>query len=161
MADQFDAPIPGQSMTSDPENPMPFETSPNHTDKNELTQVMFDQLTTPDSIEQISQLLQDGASVEAMTKIILFTGMSKGQYNTDMQLLMVEPVIYIILFIADRLGIQPIMEEDEYLDTSLEDEINDIMGTTDIEQLKEKVPTSLLSKLDKTPIGEEIPNGTK
>ena len=161
MAAQFDAPIPGQSLTSDPENPMPFETAPEHTDKNKLTQVMFDQLTTPESIEQISQLLQNGASVEAMTKIILFAGMSKGKYNTDMQLLMVEPVVYIILFIADRLGIQPTMEEDEYLDTSLEDEINDLMGTTDIEQLKEKVPNSLLSKLDKAPIGEEIPNGIK
>jgi len=159
MLDPFDSPIPGQSLTSDSSNPMPFETAPEFTDKNELTKVMFEQLTTPESIEQISGFLEKGASVEAITKILLFTGMASGKFNTDMQLLMIEPVIYIILFIAERLGVEPVMEEEEYLEQDLEAEIGEILNkdAPEIEEIKKKIPTSLLSRLEDIP--EESTDG--
>jgi hypothetical protein len=67
-----------------------------------------------------------------------------------MQLLLIEPTVYIILYIAERLGIQPEMEDDEYLNKDIETEIDEYLqeGSMSVEDIKTKIPQSLLAKVD-------------
>jgi hypothetical protein len=145
--DLFDAPIAGQSLTTDVENPLPFETPPEFTDKQQLVEGLFEKLMEPDNIAKIAEFLNSGMSVEAITKMLLFTGMASGKFNVDMQLLLIEPVVYMIIFIAERTGIDPVLEEDEYLSKDIEEEIEDMLGQ-EIKDVEQKLPKSLLSRVE-------------
>jgi len=151
--DPFDSHIPGQSLTADNESPLPFETAPEFTDKDELTKAMFEKMMEPEMIAQISEFLDEGIPIETMTKVILFAGMTEGKINVDMQLLMVEPLIYMILFVAERIGVDPVLSEDEALgELDIEDEIAEMlsMDAEQMEEVKEKISPSLLSKVEES-----------
>lgn len=149
MKNLFDAPIPGQSLTQDKDSPMPYETPPEFAKKDEAFKTLFKQMMKPKSIEKISSLMQDGASIEAMTKIILTTGIVEGKINPDMKVLLAEPVAMSLLHIAGKLGIQPVMYEDDWKDKTPEEEFASLTNKSEdeVQQIKEKIPepTSLLT----------------
>ena len=39
------APIPGQSLTNDPESPAPYERAPKYTDRTEILEYYFEEFT--------------------------------------------------------------------------------------------------------------------
>lgn len=113
----FSAPIPGESLTHSPDNPRPFEQPPEYTNVEQAQEWIFSNLTSEDNVEQLIDFIGDGIPVDMLATQIVFTGFANGKWTPDLMLLLIEPTIYILLFIAEQAGIDYILsDEDEYVD---------------------------------------------
>jgi len=91
----FDAPIPGQGLTDKPGN-YPWEHPPQFTDTSEAADFVWDKLTQPQFAEQVIAMLDSGIPVEAIGRIIIFSGFIEGKWNPDVAFVIAEPVMKMI-----------------------------------------------------------------
>ena len=91
----FDAPVPGQSLTDKPGN-YPWEHPPQYTDSMEASEHVWDKLTDPLFSQQVIAMLDSGIPVEAIGRIILFSGFTEGKWNPDVAFIIAEPVMKMI-----------------------------------------------------------------
>ena len=66
----FDRPIPGQSLTNDPEAPAPFERAPKYTDKSQVLTYYFDLFTDEDNYGNILNALDEDISIMEIVKVL-------------------------------------------------------------------------------------------
>ena len=115
---QFEAPLPGEGLLGDPDNPLPFERPPEFTNYDQAKDHIFESLM--DVNEQIIDMLEAGLDVETVTEQVLTMGYNKGKWTVDLMLLLIEPTMYTILFICEMAGVDYIIaagEEDEFTDS--------------------------------------------
>jgi len=141
---EAEQPIPGQSLTNNPETPLPFEQPPVYVELSPAIDDILVRLCQPEIFQGIVGALADGLPVGEMAEQILFEGFVQGQYNPDLMLLLVEPVMYILISFADMVDIEPrIDDEDE--DTP-EEQLSNIEQA--MEKAKENfVPTQIPSSI--------------
>jgi hypothetical protein len=101
----FDAPIPGQSLTDEPGN-YPWEHAPKNTDLEETLEMLWSRISTPEALEELIRMFDAGVPVEAVARIITFTGFSEGEFSPDLGLMMIEPLMEMLTAIGMRAGIQ-------------------------------------------------------
>ena len=101
----FDAPIPGQSLTDKPGNAA-WEHPPQYTDTTEASEYIWDKLTHPDYVKQVIAMLDAGIPVEALCRIIIFAGFTEGKWTPDVGFMLAEVVIKMIATIAVKSGIK-------------------------------------------------------
>jgi hypothetical protein len=101
----FDAPVPGQGLTDKPGN-YPWEHPPQYTDTSEAADYVWDKMTQPQFAEQIIGMLDAGIPIEAIGKIILFTGFAEGKWNPDVALIIAEPIMKMIAAIGVHGGVK-------------------------------------------------------
>jgi len=110
-------PIPGQSLTTDPSNPAPYERPPEFTSVHEAARDVFDYLVEPETYANTMELLADGVPLMDIVQVFVFNGFKEGKWNPDLMLMLVEPIAYMILALAERAGIDPVIytgeEQDE------------------------------------------------
>lgn len=120
-------PIPGQSLTSDPSSPAPYEKPPKFTSVHEASRSIFEYFIEPETYTNTMELLADDVPLMDIVQTFVFTGFKEGQWNPDLMLMLVEPIAYIILALAERAGIDPVIyageDEDEAADLAM-------LGTT-------------------------------
>jgi hypothetical protein len=80
--------------------------------------------------------MNNGMSIGKITEMLLFIGFTKGQFNPDMMLLLLEPTMYMLLAIAEAVGLDPKLDEDDEI---LTDEDTDEEDEADINRLGEKL----------------------
>ena len=112
----FERPIPGQSLTNSPEQKYPWDNPPEITSQREATERVFLDLIKPDNIETVSTLMADGTPVADVAQMLLMAGFTKGKFNPDMMLNLLEPTMFMLLSIAEKIGIDPKItrEDDEF-----------------------------------------------
>ena len=98
-------PVPGQGLTTDPDNPLPWEKPPEITDLEEGLQYVFVRLIEPTNYVPIMNVLEDGTPLMDITQGILFKGFTEGKWNPDLMMLLAEPTAYMILALAERANI--------------------------------------------------------
>ncbi len=156
--DPLSMPVPGESLTANPDQKFPFEQPPVHTDVNEAVEDIFFRLTEKENMDEILNFMRAEIPLEDIAQIYLFSGFREGAFTPDLMLTLIEPTIYILIWMADYAGIDPVLApEDEFDFGSEEGEV------TSLEELPvpESVPESLLTKI-KTKLGDEeqqIPTG--
>ena len=146
----MEKPIPGQSLTNNPEAPLPFEGPTVHTELAPAIDDLLVKLCEPEVFHGIVGALADGLPVGEMAEQILFEGFAQGQWNPDLMLLLVEPTMYILIALADMADVEPRIDDDDEPDP--EEEISQLEKV--IELAKEKVvssqvPVSIKSKVEK------------
>ena len=102
----FDGPIPGQSLTNSPESQAAHEGPPEYTNVREATQAIFMSLLEEEMLMEVSRMMANGTPIADITKMLLVSGLSQGKFNPDLMLLLVEPVMYMLLAIAEKVGIK-------------------------------------------------------
>tara|TARA_R110000803_G_scaffold194111_1_gene257130 strand:+ start:324 stop:938 length:615 start_codon:yes stop_codon:yes gene_type:complete len=117
----FEAPIPGQSLTNDPENPRPFEKAPEITSVKVATEKIFFDLLKEDNLTTVATLMSQKTPVVDVATLLLQAGFQKGKWNPDMMLNLLEPTMYMLLAIAEKAGINPVLTRDE-ADVIIEDD---------------------------------------
>jgi len=103
----FDAPIPGQSLTDTPGN-YPWEHPPRINEPEDALDRIWNKLTTPEMSEQIILMLESGVPVEALGRVITFTGFAEGEFTPDVGFIIAEPIMKMITAIGMRAGIKNI-----------------------------------------------------
>ena len=101
----FDAPVPGQGMTDKPGN-YPWEHPPQYTDTMEATEFVWDKLTEPQFAEQVIGMLDAGIPVEAIGRIIVFSGFAEGKWTPDVAFIITEPIMKMIATIGIQGGVK-------------------------------------------------------
>ena len=87
----FDAPIPGQSLTKEPGN-APYEHPPQIARVEEAMSYVWDKLSEEKNFKRTVALLRFGMPVEALTKVITFSGFLEGKWSVDVAKMM-EPTV--------------------------------------------------------------------
>ena len=140
--------IPGQSLTNDPENPAPFEKAPQYTSVHEASEAIFSELILKQNYVPLMEALATGTPVMEVVQIVLFSGFTQGKWNPDLLVMLIEPVAYMILALAERLDIDPIIYEGEEED----DDDDERSSGTKFEELA-------LQKIDRNPKNIKVPAG--
>jgi hypothetical protein len=163
--DPFDAPIPGESLTSDPEDQKPWEKPPEFTDINVALQDTFLQITEPDFYGDLMDMIRDDTPLDQITQMILFQGYYNGKWNTDLMMLLAEPVMYMLIGLAEHNAIYDYVvyegEEDDMDDAEAAQLISDDADrmapkrsklSVAMNKRKEDVlPGSLLAQIEEVP----------
>jgi len=137
-------PIPGQSLTNNPDEPLPFEGPPKFVELAPALDHIFLQLTNSESTGDLKKILTSGFPVATMTEQLLMIGFSEGLWNPDLMMLLLEPVLYMIISVADRLGVQNIIIEPG--DDPNTDEISDKEVIDKVNAVKKRVITAIKEK---------------
>lgn len=116
-------PIPGQSLTSDPDNPAPYERPPEYTSVHEASEYIFNNLIQEETYVPLMQLLLDDMPIMDIAQTLVFKGFTEGQWNPDLMLMLAEPVAYMLLALAERAGIDPVIYRGEDEDDLEEEEV--------------------------------------
>lgn len=95
----FDAPIPGQSLTSLPGS-SPMEHPPQFPDPQAALEYVWTQFTNPKHATRVILMLKKGIPVEFITNTVLFQGVMAGKWTVDTALLMYQVVFWQIESIA-------------------------------------------------------------
>lgn len=156
--------IPGQSLTNDPDKPYAWETPPEFTNPHEAIDYILVTLLEPETIKNISKSLTAGASLIDITNVLLYSGFTGGKWTPDLMILLMEPTIYILMAIAERLDVEYLIDNEDEDDTlvagadvaavlSSEPEQPEIFKEME-SQIKEKdftpakIPKSILEKVE-------------
>tara|TARA_R100000742_G_C4279486_1_gene104188 strand:+ start:1972 stop:2577 length:606 start_codon:yes stop_codon:yes gene_type:complete len=88
----FDAPIPGQSLTTEPKN-YPWERPPEMSDINEVISFYMKGMSSPQVIDNLLDMLELDTPVDAIVNAYTTVNVMKGMHNVDVKLL-VSPVLH-------------------------------------------------------------------
>ena len=155
----FNAPIPGESLTTAPDMPKAWERPPQYTSQDKAMEAIYMEITQEDSLRKLINIINDGIPLDEIAQVILYKGYTEGKFSPDLMLVLIEPTIYLLIAIADYADIKDYTlynEETDDPDTEIpEDDITPIMMDEDEEVKEEKrKPTkeslgeSLLSRVE-------------
>lgn len=169
-------PIPGQSLTSSPEQRRPFEQPPEFVNFKEALDYTVGELLVEENFTNIVVGIGQGATISDVAVQIGYVGFREGKWNPDLMLMLVEPLIFVLMSLAEKAGIEYRIdsEDDDDDDTVFEERAKNIAEVAKekvknnskspsglinqeiLEKIEEaEVPQSLLSKPEE-PVSEEI-----
>ena len=134
--DPFDAPIPGQSLTDTPGN-YPWEHPPKTVDPEEALDKFWNRLTDPEVAEEIILMMEAGVPVEALARILTFTGFAEGEFTPDIGFLTIEPLMKMIAAIGMRAGVKNLNISLEYF--SNKETIKSMLSLKEVNERIEEV----------------------
>lgn len=149
--------IAGSSLTNPKESAYAWEQPPQFTNLQEATQALFVEITEPETMNALLDLIENQLSIGQISEIILTDGFQRGLFNPDLMLLLIEPMMYMLIYLAEKAGIVDYVtyaeedEEDEEDSDTQESELDNV-----IEQAKENlVPIQNKNNLKKV-LSEEV-----
>lgn len=158
----LDGPLPGQSLTNSPDQPYPWEQPPEFTGAKQLTEQIFFDLLKPDNLETVTGLMSEGTPVMDIAQMLLMTGFQKGKMNPDMMLMQLEPTAYMLLAIAEKAGINPVLTRDEELEADDVEEEEQDEVLREAQKVQNKIgdrgrfQDAKLAKISPTSVGPDI-----
>ncbi len=159
---RMDRPIPGEGLLSDPKSPWPWERPPRFTSVLQASEYIFDELIDEDLNPIILDALDDEVPVMDITRFILFKGFTDGLWTPDLLLLLIEPTAYILVALAERALIDPVVYREEDID-EISEEAQSFVDSESLDELrnysKEKgIPEGAISETIQSRI-DELPEG--
>jgi len=112
----FEKPIPGQALTHSKEEPYPWEGPPEITSQKEGVQRMFLEIIKPSNMETLVDMMSNDIPIANIAELLIKTSFQKGKLNPDLAITMMEPVMYMLKSVAEKVGIDPILSEDDDVD---------------------------------------------
>lgn len=138
----FEAPIPGQSLTNSPEEPYPWEGPPQITSQKEAMNKIFLEIIKPENMETLGTAMSDGIPIAGLAEVLIKTSFQKGKINADLAVTLMEPTMYMLLSVAEKIGVDPVLSDDEEEDRSGELEDPEV-GEENVKFTQRQEPTSL------------------
>ena len=105
MANIFNAPIPGQSLTDEPKN-FPWERPPEIVDPRQAIKFHIDGINRPEALDNILEMIQIGIPVSALTQTALTTAQMEGVHSPDVSLIIKDVIKEELISIAEEAGIK-------------------------------------------------------
>ena len=102
----FNAPTPGESLTSSPDMPHAWERPPEFTEQDVAMEEIYMEITSEDNLMPLIDIINDGVPLDQLAQVILYRGYTQGKFNPDLMLMLAEPTIYLLIAIADYADIK-------------------------------------------------------
>ena len=144
-------PIPGQSLTYNPDEARPFERPPEFTNFKEALDFTASELLLEENYIPLMAAIGDGVTIVDLAAQIGYVGFREGKWNPDLMLMLMEPLMYLLMALAEKADIQYRIdaedEDDEEDETILEEKAKNIAETVKQKVGKiEGVPAGALPK---------------
>jgi len=170
----FDGPIAGQSLTNNPEAPLPFEQAPEFVALHPALEHVWESLIRPEIYVQAMKLLNNGVPVMDLTRGILFMGFNAGKWNPDLMTMLLEPTAYMLIALAEKQDIPFVVYHEEAEDEIeneekvgiefTQEQIQDMKNVAETSKVPEGVLTAKmqedLEKLSEIKIEESVEETT-
>ena len=159
---QAGRPIPGQSLTSNPDEPRPFEGPPDFTNFKEALDYTAAELLLEENYTPMVLAMGDGIPVTDLAMQIGYVGFREGKWNPDLMMMLIEPLMYLLMALAEKADIQYRIddeddEEDE--DSILEDKVKNIAETLKAKEIgkmpKGALPSDIVEKIESLDMPKE------
>ena len=149
---KFEGPIPGQSLTGNPDEPQSWEQPPEHVTLAGALNGLFEFMTEEETYINIVTALGDGMPVTGMTQMILEDGFQKGSWNPDLMMQLIEPTMYMIMSMAEKSGVKYKIDQED------DPDVEELGTPEEIEGLRtlENAIRNKSNNIDKAAIPEEI-----
>ena len=143
-------PIPGQSLTESPDTSYPWEGPPEYTDFRVAFNYIAEELLEEEVNVPLVVAMGQGVPISDITLQILQRGFQEGKWNPDLFMMLLEPLMYFLIALAEKASIEPRLYGDEEDDLEPEDK-------DDIANMK----ANNLTALTKEKVGDmsKVPEG--
>tara|TARA_R110002096_G_scaffold382046_1_gene575927 strand:+ start:1350 stop:1964 length:615 start_codon:yes stop_codon:yes gene_type:complete len=149
-------PVAGQSLTNNPSQQYPWEGPTKFTETQPAIEAIFTEITENEAYFAILDLVKNKLPIGDIAQVILYDGFTKGMWNPDLMLLLVEPVMYMVLALAEQAGYpNPILYRDQEKEPSSIEEQDEGLSAA-IEVMKEKVVPKLKKGIVPSEIKEKV-----
>ena len=88
-------PIPGQSLTDNPDQAYPWESPPEFTDFRRAFDYLAEELLEEDVYVPLMVAMGQGVPISDITIQLLQRGFQEGKWNPDLFLMLLEPTMYV------------------------------------------------------------------
>ena len=134
-------PIPGQSLTDNPDQAYPWESPPEFTNFRQAFDYIAEEPLEEDVYVPLMVAMGQGVPISDITIQLLQRGFQEGKWNPDLFLMLLEPTMYLLLALAEKATIEPRLYGDEEDDISSEEKNENLARqSANLEKLtKEKV----------------------
>ena len=112
-------PIPGQSLTNDPDTSYPWENPPEFTNFREALNFIAEELLVEEVYVPIVVGMGQGVPIADITVQMLQRGFQEGKWNPDLFMMLMEPVMYLLMALAEKAGVDYRLTGDEEEDLDL------------------------------------------
>ena len=134
-------PIPGQSLTNSPDSKYAWEQPPQFTNFKEALDYVVGELIEEDVYVSVVSGIGKGVPISDVTMQVLYAGFKAGKWNPDLMLMLIEPLMYIVISLCEKAGVEYTLYNGE------EDDEEDIKGPdTELEQVKDMLKTKVPNK---------------
>jgi len=148
----FKRPMPGESLTRDPDQRLPFEGTPQFTDRTDALEYYFELFTREENYIAIMDALESGVPIMEVVQVFLMQGFQEGLYNPDLMIILAEPLAYMIAALAERADVDfTIMGDEDEMPTTEEQELpimNQKLKSIEKPEMDEDFPAELSQKID-------------
>ena len=145
-------PIPGQSLTSNPDEPRPFERPPDFTNFKDALDYITSELLLEENYMPIVLAIGDGVTIVDLATQIGYVGFREGKWNPDLMMMLMEPLMYLLMALAEKAGIKYRIDDEDDEDETLPEQ------NGQFEQIKNITKEKLgdVSKVSKTALPKDI-----
>ena len=108
--------VPGQGMNMDMKNPKAFEKPPEFTNYDKAVEYLFDKVTS--NGPSLIKIIKQGVPISTLTEQMLTIGFAEGKWQANLMMLLIEPTMYMLMFICEMAQVDFVLDEDEEFDVS-------------------------------------------
>ena len=119
----FNAPIPGESLTTAPDMPKAWEQPAQYVDQNKAMEAVYMELTEEDTLRKLINMINDGTPLDQIAQVTLYKGYTEGKFSPDLMLMLIEPTLYLLIAIADYAEIKDYILYNEEVDDEQDTEL--------------------------------------
>ena len=142
----FKRPVAGESLTRSPENQYSWEQPPVITDPVEASRFFFSKLLEPQVYNSVLDSVEEGTPLMDIAQVFMYQAFTEGLINPDLMMTMVEQGGYMIAALAERQGLDFVIQRDD------EEDIEEEMMTT--EQMSQNIPEEITEQLEEAELPE-------
>jgi len=155
-------PIPGQSLTANPDEPRPFEGPPDFTNFKEALDYTAAELLLEENYTPMVLAIADGIPITDLAMQIGYVGFREGKWNPDLMMMLMEPLMYLLMALAEKADVEYRIddeddEDDE--DSILEDKVRNIAETLRAKEVGKvpegALPSDIVEKIESLDIPQE------
>ena len=147
------SPMPGQSLTNNPDTPYPWESPPDITNPKEALENVIEDLLQPEAIKNIVSALAGGLPVGDISMAVLYNKFTEGVIGVDLLMLLAEPTMYLIMAIGEEADIRYNIEGDD-MDEFFDEE--DALEEKELNPLQKIKQETLTSKINENSIPKNL-----
>ena len=140
-------PIPGQSLTANPDEPRPFEGPPDFTNFKEALDYIASELLLEENYMPMMAAIADGVPITDLAMQIGYVGFREGKFNPDLMMMLIEPLMYLLMALAEKAGIEYRIDDeddDEDDDSLFEEKAKNVAETVRQNVNTGKIPSGVL-----------------
>ena len=139
----FDAPIPGQSLTAELGG-RPWQQPSKYTTVDETIDYYMERMSSEEFMVQVADILESGVPVTILANTIQMAGVMDGIHTIDVGMLVLPMLMEMMMMIGDSAGI----EYDKGLEDPSKSKIRDSLFAKLINKYEKKIKTADLNSLN-------------